>query len=198
MILCVDTKHLKTSPEVQKDLNLEDLLLNHTEYFDSVEEALKSQYAPLDFSVSVRSMYSNLVLASDKYNVDKGEITYSYYTNLAQIQPFPHRGYDLVMYLASIGVMHSVDYNVGFDDVMMKHSQFVPIGVYNPDPTVINPIVYSHIIMSDEGAEELVPFLKKDRRFVGIDYMKINNEGNITALLDTIVKVEEREEATNE
>ena len=41
MILCVDTRVLKTSPHVQKDVNLEDILLNHTKYYPSVEEAEK-------------------------------------------------------------------------------------------------------------------------------------------------------------
>jgi len=187
MILCVNANTLKTSPEVQKDIDLEEILLKHTYYFDTAEEALKSHYVPLDFSVSVRSMYSNQVLQIDK----QGQ--FRYYTNLTNVQEFPHRGYDLVMYLTSIGLMHSIDYKLGFDDVMMKHSQFMPIGIYNPDPSVVNPIVYSHIIMSDEGAELLKPFLKGDRNLVDISVMKTACEGNIRALLDTIIEVKEEQ-----
>ena len=62
MILCIDTTALKTSPDVQKDVDLEDLLNNHTKYYDSEVEALKDHYVPLDFCVSVRSIYSNYVL----------------------------------------------------------------------------------------------------------------------------------------
>lgn len=187
MILCVNADTLKTSPEVQKDIDLEEILLKHTYYFDTAEEALKSHYVPLDFSVSVRSMYSNQVLQIDK----QGQ--FRYYTNLTNVQEFPHRGYDLVMYLTSIGLMHSIDYKLGFDDVMMKHSQFMPIGIYNPDPSVVNPIVYSHVIMSDEGAELLKPFLKGDRNLVDISVMKTMCEGNIRALLDTIIEVKEEQ-----
>lgn len=185
MILCIDTRALKTSPDVQRDVNLEDLINNHTKYYESAEEALKDKYVPLDFSVTVRSMYSNLVL-----QIDKGEQK-RYYTNLTNVQPFVHKGYDLIMYLTSIGLMHSVDYRLGFDELMMKHSQFQPIGLYNPDSAVINPIVYTHVILSDEGAEQLPNYLKSDRGLVHINTMSEFKQGNITAMLDTIIEVKE-------
>ena len=185
MILCIDTKALKTSSDVQKDVDLEDLMNNHTKYYDNAEEALKDLYVPLDFSVTVRSMYSNLVL-----QIDKGEQK-RYYTNLTNVQPFVHKGYDLIMYLTSIGLMHSVDYKLGFDDLMMKHSQFQPIGIYNPNSALINPIVYTHIIVSDEGSKILPTFLKSDRHLVPIKTMRMCHEGNIPAILDTIIEVKE-------
>lgn len=189
MILCIDTKALKTSPDVQKDVNLEDLLNNHTKYYDSAEDALKDHYVPLDFSVSVRSMYSNLVL-----QINKGEEK-RYYTNLTNVQPFVHKGYDLIMYLTSIGLMSNVDYRLGFDDLMCSHSQFMPIGFYNPDPSLVNPIIYTHVLISDEGAKELPQYLKCGRSFVDIKYtMKENVKGNIPALLDTIIEVKEENE----
>lgn len=183
MILCIDTTALKTSPEVQRDVNLEDLINNHTKYYESEEEALKDQYVPLDFSVSVRSIYSNLVL-----QIDSGEEK-RYYTNMTGILPFAHKGYDLIMYITSIGLMHSVDYKLGFDELMMKHSQFQPIGLYNPDSVIINPIIYTHVIISDEGVEQLPQYLKEDRKLVSIADMKY--KGNIPALLKTIIEVKE-------
>lgn len=185
MILCIDTRALKTSPDVQKDVNLEDLMLKHTKYYDTAEDALKDKYVPLDFSVSVRSLYSNLVL-----QIDAGEQK-RYYTNLTNVQQFVHKGYDLIMYLTSIGLMHSVDYRLGFDELMMKHSQFMPIGLYNPDSAILNPIMYSHVIVSDEGAEQLPQYLKSDRGLVHISTMNECRAGNIPALLDTIIEVKE-------
>ena len=158
MILCVNTKAITTSPVVQKDIDLEGLLKNDTKYYASVEEALKDNYVPLDFSVSARSLYSNLVLEIDK---DKDK---RYYTNLTNIQPFVHKGYDLIMYLTSIGLMHCIDYRADFDNLMVSHSQFMPIGFYNPDPIIINPIIYSHILFSDEGAKQLPTYLKSGMR----------------------------------
>lgn len=174
---------LKTAENVQKDVNLEDILNNHTKYYDSVEEALRDKYVPLDFSVSVRTMHSNLVLQIDK-SVGK-----RYYTNLTNIQPFVHKGYDLIMYLTSIGIMHSVDYQLGFDDLMMKHSQFMPIGLYNPDSAVVNPIIYSHVIISDEGAKELPKYLKSGCELIPISEM--NKTWSISALVDTLIEVKE-------
>ena len=188
MILCVDTKALKTSAEVQTNVKLEDIINNHTKYYDSVEEALKDNYVPLDFSVSIRTLYSNLVVEIDAKTED-GNDKKMYYTNMSQVQQFIHKGYDLIMYLTSIGVMMNVNYSLGFDEVMLEHSQFVPIGLYNPDPTIINPIIYSHILMSDVGAKEFDKYLKKGRRFLPISEMK--KEGNLYALLDTLIITKE-------
>lgn len=182
-MLCIDTRVLKSDQQnVQKDVDLEDLLLNHTRHYDSVEEALKDKYVPLDFSVSVRSMKTNLVVESDK--VDKK----LYYVNMTNIDQFVHKGYDLVMFLCSLGMLQCVDYRLGFDDLMMKHSQFMPVGIYVADPMVINPIIYSHVIMSDEGVEYLAEYLKSDRKLVSISDMC--REGNIPAMIDTLVIVD--------
>lgn len=188
MILCVDTKALKTSAEVQTNVKLEDIINSHTKYYDSVEEALKDNYVPLDFSVSIRTLYSNLVVEIDAKTED-GNDKKMYYTNMSQVQQFIHKGYDLIMYLTSIGVMMNVNYSLGFDEVMLEHSQFVPIGLYNPDPTIINPIIYSHILISDVGAKEFDKYLKKGRRFLPISDMK--KEGNLYALLDTLIITKE-------
>lgn len=182
MILCIDYKALKVSADVQKDVDLEDLLLNHTKYYADTEEALKDNFVPLDFSVSVRSMYTNLVVETPK----EGEKRY--YTNLTNIKPFHHKGYDLIMFLSSIGLMHIVEYKLGFDELMTEHSHFSPIGLYNPNPEVINPIIYSHIIISDKGAEELNEFLKEGINLVPIS--EIVDKGNIKAMLDTLIEVE--------
>lgn len=190
MILCVDTKALKTSAEVQTNVKLEDIINNHTKYYNSVEEALKDNYVPLDFSVSIRTLYSNLVVEIDAKTED-GNDKKMYYTNMSQVQQFIHKGYDLIMYLTSIGVMMNVNYSLGFDEVMLEHSQFVPIGLYNPDPTIINPIIYSHILISDVGAKEFDKYLKKGRRFLPISDMK--KEGNLYALLDTLIITKEED-----
>ena len=184
MILCVDTTALKTSLDVQRDVNLEELLNEHTKFYPSEEEALKDKYVPLDFSVSVRSIYTNLVLVNNTENGKK------YYTNLTKIEPFMHKGYDLMMYLTSIGLMHSIDYKLGFDELMMKHSQFMPIGLYNPDSDFINPIIYTHVIISDEGIKELPKYLKETSALEPISETRFT-KGNIIALLETLVEVKE-------
>lgn len=186
MFLCVDRNFMSILPEVQKDVDLGYLIDNHTKYFDDVEKAYDLNYVPLDFCVTVRSLYSNKVLEIDK------EEGVRYYTNLTQVQQFPHKGYDLIMYLTSIALMHNVEYKLGFDELMMKHSQFSPMGLFNPNPIIINPIIYTHILISDEGIEELEKYLKEGRRFVHINDM--NKSHNLEGLLDTLIVVKEKEE----
>ena len=184
MILCVDLKALRVDPiHVQKDTKIEEILKDHTKYYDTTEEAYADSYAPIDFSVCVRSMYDNTVLQIET----DGKVLY--YQNMTNTPPMPHKGYDLVMYMTSIGVLHFIDYKDGFDDVMMKHSQFQCIGIYNPNPDIINPIVVSHVIMSDEGMKDLEKFFKKGVKAVSIKDMQVI--GNLKPILDTLVIVKE-------
>lgn len=184
MILCIDLKALRKDPyHVQKDVNIEELLKEHTKYFETTEEAYNNHYAPLDFSVCVRSIYDNTVLqVYDGHN-------FLYYQNMTNTPPVIHKGYDLIMYMTSIGLMHFVDYAKGFDDLMMQHSQFDCIGLFNPAPEIMNPIVVSHVIMSDEGMKYLENFLKRNVSIAPIQ--AINPVGNLVPILDTLVIVKE-------
>jgi len=188
MILCVDTQAIKCAYEVQKNVNLQDILAKHTKFYPTVEEALEAKYVPLDFAVTVRTLYSNKVMQIETENGVR------YYTNLTQIPQYIHKGYDLIMFLASIGMMHNIDYARDFDEVMTKHSQFDCLGFYNPDPMVLNPIIYSHILISDEGAPEIEKFFKSGRKFVTIKEMNENCVGNIPAILNEIIEVKEKEQ----
>lgn len=166
---------------MQKDINLEELLNNHIKYYIDEEEALKDNYVPLDISTTIRSMYSNLVVERE---TDERK---SYYVNISNIGKLPHKGYDLLMYISSIGVLHTVEYTLEFDRVMLEHSQFCPIGLYNPDPDIINPIILVHIVLSDEGIELLRNYLLGNCKLVPIRH--IMYEGNLKALLDEIKEV---------
>ena len=190
MILCVDAKALETSVEVQKAVDLEKIMNDHTKYYNSVEEALKDNFVPLDFCVSIRSIYSNLVVQTTKEDGSR-----LYYTNITNVQPLPHKGYDLIMYLASICVLSNIKYADGFDDLMFRHSQFMPMGIFNPNPIILNPIIYIHIIVSDEGMEELTKYLKDDREIVNISDIK--KDGNLPTFLDTLIVVKKKEEEEN-
>lgn len=184
MFLCVDLKALNCDPyHVQKDAKIEDILTNHTKYFDTTDEAYKADYSPIDFSVCVRSMYDNTVL-----QVATGDKCL-YYQNMTNTPPVVHKGYDLVMYMTSIGLVHFVDYASGFDNIMMKHSQFDCIGLYNPAPEFINPIVVSHVILSDKGMKEIEKYLKKNVSVVPIS--SINPVGNLKPIIDTLIIVKE-------
>lgn len=184
MILCVKKDKLPTSSIVNKDINMEDILKDH-KYYESEERALQDNYIPLNIMISIRSLYSNLVLEKDVKDTDEKR----YYINMTNLCPTHHKGYDLVMYFCSIGVMNQVNYKQGFDDIMMK-TAFHPIGLFNPDTGFINPTLYCHILLADEITEEFSKYLKDDVRLVPIKDM--NKEGNLTAILDKIIEVEEK------
>lgn len=186
MILCISNTILKdkVNSELQKNLKLDEDILFYTRYFNSVEEALEENCTPIDFMVSVRSAYSNQVLQR------KSGEEFRYYVNMTNVDLLPHKGYDLIMYLSSIGLMSCVNYKYEFNDIMMM-SQFIPIGLYNPDPAVINPIIYSHVILSDDTVEAFKTFLKEDIELVPIKDMQ--TQGNLPAILESIFEVKEEE-----
>jgi hypothetical protein len=185
-MLCVDIHALKINKEyVQRNVNIEDIINNHTKHFNDMEQAYKESYVPLDFCVCVRSIYDNTVMQID------GENKKLYYQNCTNVPLLPHKGYDLAMYMSSIGLMQNIDFEIEFNDLMMRHSQYNCIGLFNPAPLLINPIVVSHIIMSDEGMKELSKFLKKGVEIVPIQDMK--KEGNLIPILDTLIIVKKEE-----
>ena len=181
MILCVDSTSIKEDMKVQSKVKIEDILLNHTKYYDSEEEAVKDKYVPLDFCTSVRSIYSNEVLQI------KEKSGFKYYVNYTNVDRFIHKGLDLVMYLSALGLLQCINYTRAFDELMVKSSTIQPVGLYNPNSGFINPIIYSHVLIEDSGVEVFKTFLKEGCEFVPISDM--NSEGNITALLDKLLIV---------
>lgn len=185
MILCIDTRAIEARPHIQKDVKLVDLVLNHTKYYDSVEEAENDRYVPLSFSTSVRTVYNNTVL---QIKESDSQLYYVTHTNVGQ---FVHKGYDLIAYLAAIGLMSFVNYEYAFDNMMATSSVLQPIGLYNPDPGFTNPIMYSHIIIKDEAESTLKTFLKPEVKLVPIK--DIDKKGNLSELINTLIIVEKGE-----
>ena len=183
MILCVDTTVLKESLEIQKDIGLGNILDNHTKYFNIITDAYKEHYTPLDFSVSIRSLYTNLVLEREQIGEDGKELKL-YYRNITNAPEVIHKGLDLIMYMTSLGVMTDVKYSTKFEEIMAKHSMFRCMGLYNPCVTLVNPCIYSHVILTDEGAEALKSCLREGRQFVHIEEMQ--TEGNAIPMLNTL------------
>lgn len=184
-MLCVDSKVLVKGDKVQKDIPLEDILINHTKHYVDAETAFKDRYVPLDFSVCVRSSYTNKVLGV------KNDDNTLYYVNMTGVPEVVHKGYDLVMYMSSLGILHLVNYDREFDAVMSEHSCFNCIGLLNPFPEFMNPIIVSHIIMTDKGFDMLHKFLNPNVVVSDISFVRSHSEGNIKPILDTLVEVKE-------
>ena len=177
----VEMKALAVSETVQRSIPLEDILLNHTRFYDDKDIALKDGYVPLNFATTIRTVFSNKVIGT----VKRGHKYPVFYSNLGDVEMFPHKGIDLVMYLTSVAMFNVVEYRKGFDDIML-HSEFQSIGIYNPDPSVINPIIYSHVYIDDSWEKDFETYLKDTSRWYDIKYAK-NAEDNLRALLDTLI-----------
>lgn len=184
-MLCVNYDLLKTSPNVQKDVNLAEILVSHTKDYPDVETALKEHYAPLNVCMSLRTVYTNQIMQTQLH-----EGSFRYYVNVTDIQPCIHKGYDLIMFLSSVALMKCMKdtYTDTLGNIMLQ-SEFSPIGLYNPDPVLVNPMVYSHIILADKMADSLSEQFKETVKFIPLEQVRHNHVGNIKALIDTFVEV---------
>ena len=177
----VEMKALAVSETVQRNVPLEDILLKHTRFYDDKDVALKDGYIPLNFATTIRTVFSNKVIGT----VKRGRNYPIFCTNLGDVEMFPHKGLDLVMYLTSVAMFNVVEYKKGFDDLML-HSEFQSIGIYNPDPSIINPIIYSHVYIDDSWEKDFETYLKETSKWYDIEYAK-NAGDNLKALLDTLI-----------
>ena len=190
----VEMNALKVSNSVQRDIDLEDILLNHTRFYDDKDRALKDGFIPLQFATTVRTVFSNKVVGvKDKTKIK----TPKYYINLSKVEMFPHKGLDLVMYLSSVALFNIVEYKNGFDDLML-HSEFQSIGIYNPDPTIFDPIIYSHIYIDDSWEKDFEKYMNDNSKWYDIDSVKKHYPLNIKALIDTLIITSKKEEDINE
>ena len=190
----VEMNALKVSNSVQRDIDLEDILLNHTRFYDDKDRALKDGFIPLQFATTVRTVFSNRVVGvKDKTKIK----TPKYYINLSKVEMFPHKGLDLVMYLSSVALFNIVEYKKGFDDLML-HSEFQSIGIYNPDPTIFDPIIYSHIYIDDNWEKDFEKYMNERSEWYDIESVKKHYPLNIKALIDTLIITSKKEEDINE
>lgn len=193
LCMYVDKNVLKESNEVQRDIDLEDILLNHTQFYDDKDVALKDGFVPINFSTTVRTVFSNRVVGTKDSNNSKPR----YYINLGNVEMFPHKGLDLVMYLTSVALFSIVEYKKGFDDLMM-HSEFQSIGIYNPDPTMVNPIIYSHVYIDDSWEKEFEKYMNTRSAWYDISEVKKHFPLNLKALIDTLLIVNKKEDNEDE
>lgn len=174
---------------VQKNIDLEDIVNNHASY----NGVPYKNPVPLMFSVSIRSLYDNTVVELERE--DKS----LYYLTIADVPKVIHKGYDLIMYLGSLCMQNCINKRADgyslpkFNDIMLKCSQFMPMGLYASQ--YFDPIIYSHILISDDGMRELIPMFNSDIKVVPIQSMK--RQGNLRPLLDTLLVVKPKSEESN-
>lgn len=193
-ILCIDTEQIGRDTALQKSIKLEDVLLNHTDYFSSKkldDEAFKrSKWKPLKFATTVRSIGTNKVLCCDI----KDENRTVFYHTFGSVDKFIHKGYDLVMFLSSMSIMNILSEKADktkLNDVMFNGSIFKCMGIfYNAE--IVDPIIYSIVYIQDNYFDDFFrgDVLKDDWRVEDISVMKEDTHGNIKALVDEIKIVE--------
>lgn len=183
MIACLKKDLLKQNIRVQKNVKL-DKVLDDLKYFDTREEAYKEDYVPVCFVTAVRTAYSNLVV---EHEVD--HLGQRNYVSLNLSQVLPHKGYDLMMFMSSLAVAKMIDCTKQENQRLMFSSQFNPIGVYNPDPGICDPVIYSHVIINDDKVEDLRASLLPGNKLVSIQDM--NTKGNLKELLNELIIVKE-------
>lgn len=175
-VLYIKKAVIKTDETLQKKIDIEELLIDNIEYFSDAEEAYKNGYIPLNFCVSVRSMYDNTVI------IDERGMCYS---KKLLTQPTPCRGYDLLFYCSKMALMKFFNFSNSFSEIMFNHSQFIPIGLYYSG--VNNPVLYSHVIMTDIGMKELESHLKEGVKIIPIS--NIDTTKNRGVYTDTLISV---------
>lgn len=183
MIACISKTSFKEVNEVQKNLRLGDILRDNIKFFESKEKALEEDYVPISFLTTVRTAYSNMVVEK---SVEKGK---RYYTSLLLNSVVVHRGYDLLMYMTSVGVSKCIDISKPENNELLMNSQFVPVGVYNPDVGAFNPMIYCQVVFNDNSVETLQNALLDGFSLVSIKDMQ--RQGNLSVVLSEIFEVKE-------
>lgn len=189
LILCVKKSDMKMSVDLQKD-NLVSVL-GGADYFE--ESEIPKDYVPLDFSITIRSAYTNKVVLCTHSDSNKERCFY----NLSKIPHVIHKGFDLVMFISSIAVMKMCDQTKAplVANVMMK-SKFDIIGLLNLDHELINPIVYSHVIIEDDTVEAFESLLLEGFRIVPIS--DLPEHGNFKSFKESLVICSKEEGGTKD
>lgn len=194
LVFSIDTKHIEAKEGLQKDLKLEDLLLNHCKYVEDEEG-----YVPVDFANSIRSIYTNKVMTQHVKSLDEEEEYDRAYQYRGTTDVLPHRGYDLVMFMSSVLCMQSVkpEHWRTFEQVMMQ-SQFMPVGLlYTPfmQSMGMNPVIYTHTIIRDEDVDNFSTCLADGYKMVNL--CDVNPHRHFKELLDSLMILKGEEDGSN-
>ena len=137
-MLCLDKRALKVGKDLQKNVLIEDLLLNHSHFFDSKECAEKEGYVPITLGVSIRTVVSNRVLKKD------GEVIFKKVIEKER----EHKGYDLIMFEIGKYLSESLFKEIP-NDLIMRESFFQLMCLYYYPVKTNEVLIYAHIIVGD-------------------------------------------------
>lgn len=199
-ILCVLKDSLKESPHMQKQKAVLDVL-NKVEFFPT--ESIPDEYVPVSFATTLRTACTNLVVENispmevvklPPYSSNKNFVeehtryTYAKFLSLTDTT-IDYKGLDLLMYMSGLAVNCYFDTTSPEASPLVMTSQFLPIGLYNPDMGLCNPIFYSQVIFNDGLNFKLKDVLYEGNCLVPISEM--HKENNLPEILKQIVIVKE-------
>lgn len=188
-ILCVDISKIKSDFKIQKTVDLQNLINTCLKGFDDLEQAEREGYIPLNFAISIRTVYTNLVVESESIYPNKK----AYYENVSNLNSYfltMHKGYDFIMFVASMGFLDFIVYNSLVNEFMMKYSDFSIVGLYYDG--ISKPTIVCHVIIKDEGIKSLLSHLKAGNKLVHISEIdpKDSNAGILSSFI--IIKEENK------
>lgn len=189
MLVCIPKNVVVPNYSMQKNLNINEIL-GDVRFFDTNEKADENNYLPISVCVSIRSTYSNLVVA---HKIDKIERYYTTITNIPN--PLPFKGDELLAYLTSLAVTQAYSPTNPIVQKLMVTSALLPIGVYhmNMNMKVAYPYFYSQVIINDEYLDLMRDNLNDGYYLVPISEM--NTNGNLKKITDELIIIKEKSNA---
>ena len=185
MLVCIPKDRIVSFHEIQKHINIEHIF-SDVKYFESEEKAFESGFIPITVCVSIRSAYTNLVVAHDV--VKDIERYYITITNIPNHVPF--YGEDLLAYLSSLAVTQAYDPSDPEVQRVMASAKFIPVGVLQLDDKITYPYFYSQIIINDDFEQIMKNHLKEGYRIIPIKDM--NKRGNLKQIVNEIFEIKEK------
>lgn len=179
-ILCVKKSDLVKAPNLQKDNDTINKVFTGMTYIEETE--IPEDYVPLDIAITIRSAYTNKVVLCTHDDSTKERC----FLNTTKIPEVIHRGYDLIMFISSIAVMKMCDQTRANEvGSVMMHSKFDFLGMLNLDHDIVNPILYSHVILEDCTVEAFEPLLSTGFRMIPIS--ELPEHGNFKAFKESLI-----------
>lgn len=188
-IFCVPKDSAPQSVEVA-DYNVYSLF-SKGKFYKSETDARKEEYVPLNCVCIIRSATSNKVLGYDYLEAQKYYKGY-HITNAMPIYSFDEKSSeDIITYCASLMLNSMVHTEKLTSDERLRtailNAWFQTLGLFNPDPDLVDVSIISNLIFKDEDFEVICNYLKEGVSVVPINEM--NPIYSLKAILSKIVEV---------
>lgn len=180
-VLCLDIAPFRASDEIQKDILLADLF----KFVPLTEEecAQREGFAPVALAVSVRSSYTNKVLGFHNGDAD---LFYRYSETLPPISIMT--GNDLFFIHCAQALSSCLKLESQSVREIIQRSNVQLIGLYNPNPGTVNPILLAHVVFFDEDFDLMREHWRDDAFVEDISKAR-DAPGNLKALTETLLVI---------